>query len=235
MTSLIELRWPSLEDLDELASCGAEGVHDPEYMPFFSRWTDGEDSQVAHRVMQRHWSALGAWKPDDWTLYLAVVHEGRVVGSQSIGGRDFAVNREVVLTSWLGRRFQGQGIGGHARAAAMHLAFEGLQAEHALTVVMRDNQPSQGVCRKFGFVHDGIQHNQVRGRRIVSDRWRLNREQFHENNVIPVKLDGVEPALEMFGLAGGTGQPATSGPALPPTANALAGVQFAAESDSPED
>jgi hypothetical protein len=55
-----------------------------------------------------------------------VLSGGVVVGSQGIGGRDFAVLREVHTGSWLGLRYQGQGIGTQMRAAVLHLAFEGL-------------------------------------------------------------------------------------------------------------
>ena len=44
-----------------------------------------------------------------------MVRDGVVVGTQGIGGRDFAVLREVHTGSWLGRRYQGQGIGTQMR------------------------------------------------------------------------------------------------------------------------
>src|SRR6201989_1170728 len=122
-TPLVELRWPTPQDLDALAAVGAEGVHTPGFMPFFSQWTDGDPATVARRVLQRHWNAMAGWRPEDWTLYLVVVHDGEGVGSQSLGARDFAVTREVLLTSWLGLRHQGRGLGGQARAAVLELAF----------------------------------------------------------------------------------------------------------------
>lgn len=233
---LIELRWPSLRDLDGLASRGAEGVHDPSVMPFFSQWTDGPAETVAHRVMQRHWSSLGAWRPDEWTCYLVVVHEGTVVGSQSIGARHFAVTRDVLLTAWLGLPYQGRGIGGHARGAMLHLAFEGLGALRALSVVRQDNLASQGVCRKFAFRRDGTQVNAVRGERVVSDRWTLDRETFLARNTIPFTLSGVEPALPMFGVPSASAPALPARPAaLPPTAENLSGIQFAGEFDCAAD
>jgi RimJ/RimL family protein N-acetyltransferase len=61
-------------------------------------------------------------------LEFAVIRRGAVVGSQGVGGRDFAVLREVHTGSWLGRRYQGQGIGTQMRAAVLHMAFDGLGA-----------------------------------------------------------------------------------------------------------
>lgn len=227
-TPLVELRWPTPQDLDALAALGAEGVHTPGFMPFFSQWTDGEPATVARRVLQRHWNAMANWTPEDWTLYLVVVHDGQVVGSQSLGARDFAVTREVLLTSWLGLRHQGLGLGGHARAAVLELAFAGLGAQEAFSVVRRENTASQAVCRKFGFSHDGTQVNAVRGQRAVSDRYRLHRADWEAARHFPVELAGVEPALAMFGAEAAGALTPTAATALAAT---LSGVRYAPEPD----
>ncbi|KUN76435.1 GNAT family N-acetyltransferase [Streptomyces griseoruber] len=225
-TPLVELRCPTPRDLDALAALGAEGVHAPGFMPFFSQWTDGDPATVARRVLQRHWKAMADWSPEDWTLYLVVVHDGEVVGSQSLGARDFTVTREVLLTSWLGLRHQGLGLGGHARAAVLELAFAGLGAQDALSVVRRENTASQAVCRKFGFAHDGTQTNAVRGQRAVSDRYRLRRADWEAARVVPAEIGGLEPALGMFGAEPGTRPPAST--ALAAT---LSGVRYAPDPD----
>jgi GNAT superfamily N-acetyltransferase len=64
------------------------------------------------------------------------VRDGVVVGSQGVGGRDFAVLREVHTGSWLERRYQGQGIGTQMRAAVLALAFDGLEAQSAVSAVV---------------------------------------------------------------------------------------------------
>lgn len=221
-----------MDDIDELARVGSEGVHDPEYMPFFSAWTDGDSRTVAHRVVQRHWAAMGAWKPTEWTLYLVVVHDGQVVGSQSIGARNYAVTREATCTSWLGKPFQGKGIGTHARGAMLHLAFQGLGADYAMSVVRRENVLSQGVCKKFGFVPDGVQVNAVRGRQALSDRYRLDRATWSANRLPDVEMSGVDAALPLFGLAA----QAADDPAglVDPPPELLSGLQYVAESDLAE-
>lgn len=233
-TDRVQLRWPTLEDLDELADRGAEGVHTPGFMPFFSQWTDGDPVTVRRRVLQRHWNSLASWTADDWTLYLVVVHDGRVVGSQSLGARSFAATREVLLTSWLGLGSQGLGIGGHARAAALELAFTGLGAEQAFSVVRQGNDASQAVCRKFGFESDGTQTNAVRGQRVVSDRYRLSRQRWEQHRGIRVELAGVDAALPLFGLGGQEvpTAPATAAADRPVLATVLSGVQYAEEADS---
>jgi RimJ/RimL family protein N-acetyltransferase len=246
-TPRVELRWPSMADLDSLADRAAEGVHDPAYMPFFSQWTEGEPDEVARRILQRHWSALGSWTPDDWTLYLAVVHKGKVVGSQSIGARNFAQTREAFLTAWLGYRFHNQGLGTHARAALLHFAFEGLKAEYAVVAVRQDNVASQRICRRFGFMRDGTQINVIRGHASISDRYRLDRKSWEAHRAIAVDIAGLQPGLGLFGLSPGdlgpgdaasteTGRPGSAPQARPAvTATALSGVRHYEEADQGAD
>jgi hypothetical protein len=45
----LELRWPSLADLDALAGLAAEGVHDAGVQPFTVPWTDAPPCPRADR------------------------------------------------------------------------------------------------------------------------------------------------------------------------------------------
>lgn len=154
-----------------------------------------------------------------------------MVGSQSLGARDFGVTREVLLTSWLALSRQGEGLGGHARAAALELAFTGLGAEQAFSVVRRGNDASQGVCAKFGFERDGSQINAVRGEQVVSDRFRLSRERWSARRAIEAEVAGTAAALPLFGVtAPAAARSATTVPGAP-VASVLSGVRYAEESD----
>jgi RimJ/RimL family protein N-acetyltransferase len=85
-----------------------------------------------------------------------------VVGTQSMSARDYPVTREVHTGSWLGQRYQGQRIGTEMRAALLHLAFAGLNAQSAVSEVMADNLASVAVSRKLGYQPNGIDRIQVR-------------------------------------------------------------------------
>ncbi len=118
-TGQLELRLPDAADLAALAGLAEAGVHDPAVQPFSVPWTDVEPAARARSVLQFHWTCLGSWSPAKWELNLAVVRDGTVVGTQGISGTDFAIGREIGTGSWLGRQFQGQGIGLAMRRAAL--------------------------------------------------------------------------------------------------------------------
>lgn len=124
------------------ASSAAEHPH-PDVMPFIVPWTDQQPAEIARGVIQHHWLRLGNWPLQDWSLNLTVFHSGDVVGRQTISARDLAVRRQVHTGSWLGQRYQRQGIGTEMRAAVLHLAFTGLGADEAVSGAFEDNPASE--------------------------------------------------------------------------------------------
>ncbi|GAA1413498.1 GNAT family protein [Kitasatospora putterlickiae] len=199
-TPRLELRLPNPGELAALASLAAEGVHDPAVQPFAAAWTDVEPEQRARGVLQYHWRCWGEWRPEDWELSLVVLRDGVVVGTQSIGARNFAVLREVHTGSWLGRAHHGQGLGTEMRAAVLHLAFAGLDARHAVSGAFADNTASLGVSGKLGYREDGVEHHVVRGRDVVLRRLRLTSDRWREHRPVPVKIEGLPECLPWFGL-----------------------------------
>ena len=201
-TPRLELRWPSLADLDALGSLAAEGVHDPAVMPFEVPWTDAPAEERARGTLQFHWSQWGSWSPSDWNLSLVVDLDGTVVGTQAMGAKDYAIVGEVHTGSWLGQRYHGQGIGTEMRAALLYLAFEGLHARYAWSAAFEHNPASLGVSRKLGYADDGIEFHVVRGRAVTTRRLRLDRDAWAAHQSVPVEISGLEPCLPSFGLTG---------------------------------
>jgi len=199
-TPRLELRWPTLRDLDALAGLAAEGMHDPDVQPFAVAWTDAAPADRARSTLQYHWRQWGAWQPWDWTLDLVVDETGVIVGTQGLGGRDFAVRREVSTGSWLGREYQGRGIGTEMRAAVLYLAFECLGAEYATSGAYENNPASLAVSRKLGYVDDGIERHLVRGKPAVLRRLRLDRAAWQAQPSPPVRIEGLAACLSCFGL-----------------------------------
>jgi RimJ/RimL family protein N-acetyltransferase len=202
-TPRLELRLPSAEELAALADLAAQGVHDPERMPFLVPWTDLPPAERARSVVQHHWLRLGNWTPDDWVLNLAVFEDDQVVGLQTVAARDFATVREVRTGSWVGLRQQGRGIGTEMRAAVLHLAFAELGATGAASGAFTDNPSSLRVSGRLGYEPDGIERRAVRGRPATLRRLRLSRDRWQTCRTTPVGVVGVGPCLPLFGLGGG--------------------------------
>ena len=213
-TPRLELRSPSPEQLAALAELADEGVHDPATMPFLVPWTDLPPGPRGRSVVQHQWRQWGALTPQRWTLNFAVLAGGEPVGIQDVGGTEFAVTREVHTGSWLGRRHQGRGIGTEMRAAVLHLAFAGLGADWAVSSAATDNPASIGVSRKLGYADDGIQLEVVRGQRRTELRFRLDRQTWAARQTVPVRIDGLEPCLELLGAVNpaAAGATASTGP-----------------------
>ncbi|MFC0550015.1 GNAT family N-acetyltransferase [Planotetraspora thailandica] len=196
-TPRLELRLPSMADLDALTDRALEGVHEPGFMPFLIPWTAAPVEELERSTIQYHLRVLAAWRPEDWTANFVVVHDGQVIGSQGMSGNDFAITREVSTGSWLGRAWQGKGLGTEMRAAVLHLAFAGLGAETARSSAFVDNPASLAVSRKLGYREDGTTVQAVQGRRRVDQRLLLNRADF--TSPVPVEIHGLDACRAEFG------------------------------------
>jgi RimJ/RimL family protein N-acetyltransferase/ribosomal protein S18 acetylase RimI-like enzyme len=192
-TPRIELRLATRAELRALFRVAQEGIHDPEVMPFELAWTDDleEGPFVAF-----HEQALTDWQPRDWQLNLVAFHRGRPVGVQSIGAARFAERRRVSTGSWLGRPWQGQGLGTEMRSAVLEFAFNHLGAREAASGFVADNPQSWGVSRKLGYEVAGSHVVTPRGEPLEHTDLVLRRERFHAE--LPVEVVGLPPLLTQF-------------------------------------
>jgi RimJ/RimL family protein N-acetyltransferase len=197
-TPRCELRIPDLQLLDELAAVAEGGVHDEALMPFTVPWTDASPEDRGRATFQHVLGTIADWRPEDWTLSLAVLFEGRVVGRQDLSATDFAVRAEARTGSWLGMAHQGRGIGTEMRAAVVHLAFQELGARCVTSEAMTDNLRSLGVSRRLGYRPDGLMTASVRGRARTLQRLRLDRADWVAHRTVPVQVSGLEPCRAMF-------------------------------------
>ncbi|MYU14148.1 GNAT family N-acetyltransferase [Streptomyces sp. SID8361] len=198
-TPRLELRLPDIPQLDELAAAAADGVHDPAEMPFSNPWTDAPPEERGRSSFQHVLRTIAEWRPEQWTLSLAVLHEGTVIGRQDLLATDFAVTREAETGSWLGAAHQGKGLGTEMRAAVAHLAFEGLGARSVTSGAMVENGRSLGVSRRLGYRPDGLSVVAVRGEARTLQRLRLDRAAWEEHRTTPVEIAGLEPCRPLFG------------------------------------
>lgn len=192
-TPRLELRLPTDEQYDDLIDLALDGVHAPDFMPFAAAWTDVPKEDLPLNSLKHHWATLAKFDIDDWRLEFVVLRDGEVVGTQGLGAKNFSVLREVGTGSWIGRRYHRQGIGTEMRAAVLHLAFAGLDAEFATSSAYEDNLPSRGVSGKLGYKDDGIIRNIRRGEPATEVRMRLSKKDWQPR--FDVTIEGLDKCL----------------------------------------
>jgi RimJ/RimL family protein N-acetyltransferase len=199
-TPRLELRLGSREELVDLGHLAQEGIHPREEMPFEIPWTDrsGEPTFVEDFVAY-HEDALRAWKPNDWSLNLLAFLKSRPIGSQSIRSEDFSARREIDTGSWLGRAYQGQGLGTEMRTAALELAFRELGATAAVSGSVVGNESSKRVSEKLGYAVVGTSTIAPRGEPVTKYDLRIERETWQAP--VPVEIEGAASCLALFGLS----------------------------------
>jgi RimJ/RimL family protein N-acetyltransferase len=185
----------------ELAAVAARGVHDPEFMPFAAPWTDVSPPQLQRNTMQWYWRCRAETSPEHWHLEFAVLVDGIVTGTTGLGSNDFLTLRQFESGSWLGREFQGRGIGTEMRQATLHLGFAGLGAQYATTGAWHDNGPSLGVTKSLGYIEEGRRRAVRRGDAAEIIGYRMHRDDWEQRlRRDDIVIDGLEPCLPLLGL-----------------------------------
>jgi RimJ/RimL family protein N-acetyltransferase len=179
-TPHLELRPDDDAGLLEMVEQTYAGIHDAESMPFAVPWTDAPREELGRNSVQFYWSQRAELRPDKWTVNFLVRLDGDVIGVQGLVASDFGVTREVSSGSWLGRSFQGKGLGTEMRAAVLQFAFDHLGARTARSGAWHDNAASLGVSRKLGYLPDGTDTAVRRDRRDTQQRLLLTKERFAE-------------------------------------------------------
>jgi RimJ/RimL family protein N-acetyltransferase len=187
-------------DVYALARLASEGVHAPDAMPFTVPWTRGNPTEVARSVLGYQWGARAAAAPSRWTIELAVVRDGEVLGTQALMAGEFPVTRTAETGSWLGLRHHGQGIGTRMRLMVLHLLFEGFDGRRATTNAWDDNAASNAVTRRIGYAENGIDVLAREGRPTTSRRYVLDRAAWDAR---PTEL---RPEVTLAGIAGARDQ-----------------------------
>jgi len=198
-TPHLELRLPTDEDLLKLLEVARAGVHEPGIMPFRVPWTDLPSPEFDHSFLRYMWGTRASWTPTSWHLLLAVCRENLPMGVQELGASDFSTLRTVHTGSWLGRRYQRQGVGTEMRAAVLFLAFEGLGALAAESGALEGNDASARVSAKLGYRPNGESLVAPRGLPVLEHRFRLTRADWRRD-LFPVELMGLDAGLGMFGV-----------------------------------
>jgi RimJ/RimL family protein N-acetyltransferase len=193
-TPRLELRLPAGEELEELRRVALAGIHPPEFMPFAFAWTDDPDLSG---FTAYHEGQLRGWRPDRWTLELAVWADGSPVGIQALLSEGFAEKRTVATGSWLGTAHQRRGFGTEMRTAVLELAFRGLGAVLARSGAIDGNDASLRVSEKLGYRIVGRSTVSPRGVEVGHTDVELRREGWRPP--VEVEIAALEPCLPLFG------------------------------------
>lgn len=199
-TERLELRLPTDDDLLELMDLARAGIHPPDEMPFGIAWSTLPSPAFQRGFLVHHWGGRSGWSTESWELGLAASFQGRLIGMQGIYARGFPTSGTVHSGSWLGRAFQGLGLGKEMRLAALALAFDGLGARLAETEAFLDNDASNGVSRALGYEENGFGSLAPEGVPRETRRYRMTADGWRGRLRAPVAIHGLDDCLEMFGL-----------------------------------
>jgi RimJ/RimL family protein N-acetyltransferase len=199
-TPRVELRLGTREELTELGRLAQQGIHPPEEMPFAVAWTDrSAEEGFVESFVEFHETALREWRPDSWSLNLLVFSDEQPAGSQSIAAEAFSSSRTVHTGSWLGKRFQRQGLGTEMRAAVLELAFRELGAVKATSGAIVGNEASKRVSEKLGYTVTGTSQVAPRDEPLKHYDLMIGKETWIAP--LAVEISGLAGCLPLFGLS----------------------------------
>jgi RimJ/RimL family protein N-acetyltransferase len=187
------------EVMPQLIQLALSGIHAPEAMPFFVPWTDAPAPELPFNYAQYHWGLRAGWRREAWNLEFAVEWDGQIVGCQGFFSEHYLVMRTGETGSWLGRGFQGRGIGTAMRKAICAFVFDHLDAEQITSAAYADNPASNAVSRKVGYLPNGISRKTRRpGEWQDSQQWLLTPENLVRGPELTVT--GAEAFRSFIGL-----------------------------------
>jgi RimJ/RimL family protein N-acetyltransferase len=195
----VELRGITDDLLGPIADLALD-IHDPDFMPFFGPWSLTPAPDMPRIVAQYYWGLRASFSPAKWSADFAVFYDGELVGCQGFATTDYQILRTGETGSWLGRGFQGRGIGTAMRQVICAFLIDHVNAWHITSAAFADNPASLAVSRKTGYSDNGTEPFNRMGKpatlhRIVLEPANLVRYK-HE-----VTVQGLPEFRQSIGLA----------------------------------
>lgn len=195
----LELRTLRDDDLPALTDVILDGVRDEGISPFIQDWDLLTPAEIPVNSARFWWGQRAAMSPSNWRVFFVVRRAGEIAGTQDVHGKSFAQTKSLTTGSWLGRRFQSQGIGTQMRAMACCWGFDALGAEEMVSSAFVDNPKSLGVSRNVGY-EATYTRRLPRGEGWQTEtRLRLTPERFRRP-LEPVRFGGVAAFRRQIGL-----------------------------------
>ena len=202
----LELRGLTDELIREVCNLAEAGIHDPDRMPFYFPWSLAPVGELGRNTAAYHWGKRATFSPDDFCLDLAVLLDGRVVGCQGVAAKNFPVTRTGETGSWLGRLFQGRGLGTAMRQAFCELLFDHLGFEEITSAAFLDNPASLAVSRKVGYRTAGVERLSRAGELALNQHLVLAPDDLVRPE-LPLEVEGVAAVRRLVGLDPDPGDP----------------------------
>jgi len=203
-TPRLSLRYITDDLAGELADLAARGIHDTDTMPFSEPWTDVAPPDLQRNTVRYFWRCRADTTPERWTLNLAAHHRNeRLFGVCTLNAERFPTTRTATTGSWIGREFQGRGLGKEMRQAALHLIFAGLNGETAATRAWHDNTASLRVTGSLPYTERGAVQEPRRTRPDTMLAFAMTRERWQTIHRSDIRLTGVEPVRKFLGIPTG--------------------------------
>ena len=207
----IELRGITDDLIGPLVDLAIDGIHEADAMPFSVPWSIAPAAELPLNTAQFYWRVRADFSAKKWTAIFAVFRDGELVGTQGINTQDYLVTRSGETGSWLGRRFQGQGIGTAMRQVICAFAFDHLDAEYVTSEAFDDNPASLAVSKKTGYEDQGWRPfdrlgKQARLRQLMLEPANLVRYEH------PLTVSGLAEFRRSIGLDAAPAQPEAARP-----------------------
>ena len=196
----LELRGLTDELLRELCDVAEAGIHDPDEMPFYFPWSTAPVGELGRNTAAYHWGKRSTFSPEDFCLDLAVLLDGQVIGCQGVAAKHFPVTRTGETGSWLGREFQGRGLGTAARQAFCELLFDHLGFEEITSAAFLDNPASLGVSRKVGYRPTVVQRIKRREGELALNQGLVLTPDAFVRGGTPIEVTGADAVRAFIGL-----------------------------------
>jgi RimJ/RimL family protein N-acetyltransferase len=177
----------------ELAMLAGQGIHDPATMPFSTPWTDVPSPELERNTKRFYRRNRAETTVEHWHLDFAAIVDGAAVGSCCLEADEFPARRGVETGSWLGRRYQGRGIGTEMRHAALHLAFAGLRADYATTSAWHDNTASLRLTRSLPYTESGTSRRRRRTEDDTMIEFVMTSSQWKTIGRNDIRVEGLAP------------------------------------------
>lgn len=196
----LELRGLTDELLLEVCDLAERGIHDPAEMPFYFPWSTAPVGELGRNTAAYHWGKRSTFSPEDFCLDLAVLLDGQVIGCQGVAAKHFPVTRTGETGSWLGREFQGRGLGTAMRQVFCELLFDHLGFEEITSAAFVDNPASLGVSRKVGYAETGLTRVKRRDGELARTRGFVLTPDALVRGDVPVEATGADAVRAFIGL-----------------------------------